>query len=139
MVKAPLAEAYTCCFTEALQIRSTITFAGNGVPSEVAMVPLRNITRSPAIRLGCDSGSRPVIRVGFPEGEEGGGVGDGVGPGPGAGFCANAACAKSKATRAVSAKVRMHALILVCLGQSRVKTSDGMSLGFGKVQVNLNC
>ena len=85
-------------------MRSTSTLEGNLVPSDVAILPVRNITRSPARRFGSDTdGSEFVDRPGGPEGEEGGGVGGG-GAGAG-GFCARAMGAKRKNARAVLAKV----------------------------------
>jgi hypothetical protein len=105
-------------------MRSTSTLVGNCVPSEVAILPVRNITRSPANSLGCDSdGSELIDRVGGAEGEEGGpGVGDRGGVGVGAGgFCATATGTKRRNARAVVAKVRLRALTLVYLAETERK------------------
>lgn len=105
-------------------MRSTSTLVGNCVPSEVAILPVRNITKSPASSLGCESdGSELIERVGGAEGEEGGpGVGDPGGPGVGAGgFCATAKGMKRRKASAVVAKLRLGALTLLYLAETERK------------------
>src|SRR5215471_12971206 len=104
------------------------------------MLPVRNITRSLVSRFGCDvDRSEFIDRPGDAGGEPGGpDVGDAGGAGAG-GFCGKATGTKRRNSRAVLAKTRKWALKVVYLIQTKRKELMRMSLGVGKVQVNLNC
>src|SRR5215813_14789371 len=138
MLKDPSGEVYICWRTLLLQRRSTRTSCGSFVPSLVATRPRRNMTRSPVGRMGCKEGEAGFVGCpGFEEGEDGGGAGPGFGEGVGlGGFCAQTIGVKRRNRRASSTRMRVRGLMSCLLRVSDARSSAGMSLGSGKVQVN---
>jgi hypothetical protein len=118
-----------------LQRRSTRASCGSFVPSLVATRPRRNMTRSPAGRVGCKDGEAGFVGCpGFEEGEVGGGAGPGFGEGAGlGGFCAQTIGVKRRNRRASSTRMRVRGLMScllrvsergkLCWHESRIRRS----------------